>query len=284
MRCLLFFLIAQCFLVNTVVASTQGSYRSEQWEVANSDTIENGQRVVTIGLPQISVKAMVQDKSGLMWIGTENGLARFDGRHFEIFNTINAPNLPSNWVTQLYSDDNEKVWVLTADGVAIFDGNTFSPLTGNKNTYTSIAQTRNGDIWLAGNGLWHYHDGSLSKARFATDDVISVNAHGDNLWLLERTNQLVRVNLQAEQSGSQQCRFQLPDDIRIENTVVTASQVFSSLQTGYMRFNMQTIIANYVMLRITLLKIYSVYLMLIRTEYLRLILMADSFALLNLQK
>jgi diguanylate cyclase (GGDEF)-like protein len=226
MRCLLFFLIAQCFLVNTVVASTQGSYRSEQWEVANSDTIENGQRVVTIGLPQISVKAMVQDKSGLMWIGTENGLARFDGRHFEIFNTINAPNLPSNWVTQLYSDDNEKVWVLTADGVAIFDGNTFSPLTGNKNTYTSIAQTRNGDIWLAGNGLWHYHDGSLSKARFATDDVISVNAHGDNLWLLERTNQLVRVNLQAEQSGSQQCRFQLPDDIRIENTVVTASQVF----------------------------------------------------------
>ncbi|MBO9615676.1 MAG: hypothetical protein J7619_23470 [Dyadobacter sp.] len=42
------------------------------------------------GLPQNSIKAIVKDDAGFYWLATEDGLARFDGRHFHIFNSSNA--------------------------------------------------------------------------------------------------------------------------------------------------------------------------------------------------
>ncbi|HTE07358.1 MAG TPA: two-component regulator propeller domain-containing protein, partial [Flavitalea sp.] len=63
------------------------------------------------GLPQSQVRAMVEDKNGYLWIGTEGGgLARFDGREFKVYTTLDG--LLTNQVIGLRFDQHDNLWVL----------------------------------------------------------------------------------------------------------------------------------------------------------------------------
>ncbi|HSG51686.1 MAG TPA: two-component regulator propeller domain-containing protein, partial [Rheinheimera sp.] len=72
---------------------------------------------VEAGLPQISVTAIVQDTEGFLWVGTQNGLARFDGVTFRVFNTANTPEISSNLITELFLDDQERLWIGSVNGL-----------------------------------------------------------------------------------------------------------------------------------------------------------------------
>jgi ligand-binding sensor domain-containing protein len=56
------------------------------------------------GLPNNAVTALVQSHDGYLWIGTSNGLARFDGIRFSTFRTEETPGLGSNSILSLYED------------------------------------------------------------------------------------------------------------------------------------------------------------------------------------
>src|SRR5437868_15226592 len=54
------------------------------------------------GLPENSLRAMVQSPDGYLWLGTSSsGLARFDGVTFTVFDSLNTPTLPSDGVINL---------------------------------------------------------------------------------------------------------------------------------------------------------------------------------------
>src|ERR1043165_7845001 len=57
------------------------------------------------GLPQNSVKGIVPDKNGFLWLATENGLTRFDGNYFLNFNSDNVPGLKSSRMARIYPND-----------------------------------------------------------------------------------------------------------------------------------------------------------------------------------
>jgi ligand-binding sensor domain-containing protein/signal transduction histidine kinase len=65
------------------------------------------------GLPQSSVLAIVQTHDGYLWLGTLNGLARFDGHSFTCFNVNNTSNLPSDRIVFLFEDSRHTLWVGT---------------------------------------------------------------------------------------------------------------------------------------------------------------------------
>ena len=56
------------------------------------------------GLPQNHGTAIVQTPDGYLWFSTYNGLVRFDGVRFTIFNTANSPGLASSRITSLHAD------------------------------------------------------------------------------------------------------------------------------------------------------------------------------------
>jgi hypothetical protein len=62
------------------------------------------------GLAGSIVYCAVEDKDGFLWFGTENGVSRFDGTHFQNF-TI-ADGLPDNEVLRLFVDSRNRVWML----------------------------------------------------------------------------------------------------------------------------------------------------------------------------
>jgi signal transduction histidine kinase/ligand-binding sensor domain-containing protein len=68
------------------------------------------------GLPDSSVTSIAQTPDGYLWIGTYNGLARFDGMHFATFDPANTPALAHARVRTLAVDDQGALWINTFDG------------------------------------------------------------------------------------------------------------------------------------------------------------------------
>src|SRR6266404_278247 len=71
------------------------------------------------GLPQNSVIAMTQTRDGYLWVGTLNGLARFDGLRFTTFDESNTPKLNSSPIINLFEDRQGNLWIGT-DGGDVF--------------------------------------------------------------------------------------------------------------------------------------------------------------------
>src|SRR5688500_7870052 len=76
------------------------------------------------GLPQSHVNIMLEDKNGYLWIGTHGGgLARFDGREFKVYTTLDG--LLSNIISYLKLDQDENLWIVHPRGITKFDGINF---------------------------------------------------------------------------------------------------------------------------------------------------------------
>lgn len=70
------------------------------------------------GLSHNKVNCIVQDKRGFTWIGTDDGLNRYDGYRFQVFrhDPSNPSSISGNMITDLLEDKNGLLWIATADG------------------------------------------------------------------------------------------------------------------------------------------------------------------------
>lgn len=80
------------------------------------------------GLPQITVMALAQDADGYLWVGTQAGVARFDGVRFVSFQPQNRPELPGMLVQALLLDRNGRLWIGTYKGLAMYNDGVFAPV------------------------------------------------------------------------------------------------------------------------------------------------------------
>lgn len=113
------------------------------------------------GLPNNYVVDITQDGQGFIWIATESGLSRFDGRDFTAYTKNNSGIVSNALNTLLYDHDRNQLWIGTQrEGISIFDltSHTFTNLTTidglATNDVTHISQAENGGIWIT-----HYHVG-----------------------------------------------------------------------------------------------------------------------------
>ena len=68
------------------------------------------------GLPNSSVTAIAQTQDGYLWVGTYNGLARFDGERFVKYYPENTPALRHARIRRLVTDSTGTLWISTHDG------------------------------------------------------------------------------------------------------------------------------------------------------------------------
>ena len=97
---------------------------------------------------------------GYIWIGTENGLNRFDGNQFTLYQKNNPlySNFHANSINTICETTDKKLWLGTDNGVFIYNQvkDTFTPFvkqTSDKTSITSwithIIQDKAGNIWIA---------------------------------------------------------------------------------------------------------------------------------------
>ena len=132
------------------------------------------------GLPQNTVPAIVQSPDGYIWLGTELGLARFDGLQFTTFDKSNTPELRSNVVDALLATRSGDLWIGTVGGgvVRLRNGkfHTFTTKDGlSSDSVLSLMEDRAGNVWIGtdGGGL-NYFDNHRFKS-YTTRDGLAEN-------------------------------------------------------------------------------------------------------------
>jgi len=120
--------------------SSPNQYQATTWRVED-------------GLPQSTVTAIAQTADGYLWLGTQNGLVRFDGVKFRVFDENNTPAIKNSRIVQLLSEKDGTLWVGTEHGglVCLRDGQFTSyqaPGRGTTHNYTRVfCEDRQGTLW-----------------------------------------------------------------------------------------------------------------------------------------
>jgi signal transduction histidine kinase/ligand-binding sensor domain-containing protein len=109
------------------------------------------------GLPDSSVTSIVQTPDGYLWIGTYNGMARFDGVHFVTFDPVNTPQLGHARVRKMFVDANGALWIVANDGsvTRMQDGKFFPEqhnLRFSEGELTLVASSPKENVFLTGRG------------------------------------------------------------------------------------------------------------------------------------
>lgn len=106
------------------------------------------------GLSQSSVTALVQDENDAIWVGTQDGLNRFDGKEFEVFTADKTEGLESAYIKCALIDKEGNLWFGTNNGLTQYNSQTerFKTYFVNKGEVIQIedlALGEGGDLWVA---------------------------------------------------------------------------------------------------------------------------------------
>ncbi len=119
---------------------------------------------VTEGLPMNYINRMVQDDNGYIYFTSLDGIGRFDGYEFDVFNSENSPGLTSNRFLSIHKSQQNELWLITDIGTVSrkkeyhfssydaagghFDGNAIH-----------LSESDNGQIWISTTtGLFYFDE------------------------------------------------------------------------------------------------------------------------------
>ena len=121
------------------------------------------------GLPENSATAIVQTPDGYLWFGTFNGLVRFNGVQFTVFNPDNTPQLPDVGIVNLHLDKGGRLWVSTYRGLVVYADGQWRQLTRidvESGDYArTFAERANGDLLITtfSGKLFEFSNGQVAE-------------------------------------------------------------------------------------------------------------------------
>lgn len=153
------------------------------------------------GLSQNTVNAILQDRKGFMWLGTKDGLNRYDGLSFRKFkhDAANPRSIGNSFITSLYEDFNGNIWVGTDAGVYIYypEKEAFEEFdcqslekTRIERSVSMIAGDKQGRVWIAveAQGMFCYDTRQKLLRNYPLSEISSnikcfTFDSGGTLWL-----------------------------------------------------------------------------------------------------
>jgi ligand-binding sensor domain-containing protein len=116
------------------------------------------------GLPQDSVKTIAQTPDGYLWMGTSEGLVRFDGYTFITYTKLQG-FVPSNGILSLTTGHEGTLWIGTSEGLASYKDGKFRIYTAadgvTTKSITSVVEDADGSVWMVALGsLSRYANGT----------------------------------------------------------------------------------------------------------------------------
>jgi len=122
------------------------------------------------GLPGETVQAFAQTPDGFLWVGTSDGLFRFDGANFTLFSHENTPLMRENSVFCLLAGRDGHLWIGTDGGglLEMHDGSfkAYTPADGLTDGFIrALFEDRSGTLWVAtDSGLFQVKDSKVTRA------------------------------------------------------------------------------------------------------------------------
>lgn len=168
------------------------------------------------GLSHNSVWAVMQDKEGFMWFGTNDGLNRFDGKSFKVFkkNENDSLSIGNNFIHCLKEDSQGRFLVGTKNGLYQYNKTTetFSTISlkpSGEVSINDIYESPNGEIWVAchGQGIYLLNKDLSVKKHYESNDTTRlpnnfiwtiIQDYVGNIWLGTVGDGLVLFDTQQE--------------------------------------------------------------------------------------
>ncbi len=148
------------------------------------------------GLPQISIHAVIQTGDGYLWLGTQEGVVRFDGVRFEVYNKNRVEQIKNNWINVLFEDRQSVLWIGTRGGGVTCLHPREGKLTAitkeqglAHNKIWSIYEDHEGSVWIGTEGgLNRLKNGKIitytTKEGLSNDRVMAIHEdRNGNLWI-----------------------------------------------------------------------------------------------------
>jgi ligand-binding sensor domain-containing protein len=111
------------------------------------------------GLPQNSAGNILQTRDGYIWFATQEGLARFDGMEFRVFDRVNTKELPISWMARMKEDSAGALWMRPAGfapGMVRYQNGMFKKIDTSNGLPHNRAITweidRRGTMWIGTQG------------------------------------------------------------------------------------------------------------------------------------
>ncbi len=150
------------------------------------------------GLPHPVGMALAQDGDGYIWIGTQSGLARWDGYRVRSYhyNAADPASLPGDFIQALHVDVAGRLWVGTAAaGLALYDKSSdqFVRPTDEltRGLVSAIASDGKGNLWIGTpNGLKYYDPVNKSIRRYSHEDTPGLPDNQIRALLVDRAGTL----------------------------------------------------------------------------------------------
>jgi ligand-binding sensor domain-containing protein/signal transduction histidine kinase/CheY-like chemotaxis protein len=120
------------------------------------------------GLPQNSVYALAQTRDGYLWVATWEGLVRFDGLHFTVYDQRNTPELHDEYIEALAEDVAGTLWVGTARGLVAWREGRFQRVALKEGPgeveVDALTPATDGGMWVGTHdGLFHLREGRTRR-------------------------------------------------------------------------------------------------------------------------
>jgi len=104
------------------------------------------------GLPISLITTMTQTRDGYLWFGTQEGLIRFNGFSFKLFDPNNTPTLKGKFITQVFEDSSGRLWVATNKGLHLYLNGEFTVYTTEnglaKDFVIALYEDGKGCLWI----------------------------------------------------------------------------------------------------------------------------------------
>lgn len=154
------------------------------------------------GLPNNAILDIEQTSDGYLWLATFNGLTRFDGIEFMVYNRSITKEFITNHISALVVDENDKLWIGTNGGglLAYHQGvfTAYETKSVDGSIITALAKGENGSLWVGTrNGLVKFEDGDfqvINNPELSNLNVTSLFYDGERLWVGTSTKGLFAVD------------------------------------------------------------------------------------------
>ncbi len=174
MRRILLFAFAMLFALRLVAA--------EEWTPTRA--FRTFSKTTDRGLPQSSIVALAQDNDGLMWIGTLDGAATFDGRTITPMPQVAGAPV-RGMIPAIVARKSGGVAIASPAGVHLFDGKTWRVAASHKPP-NALAETTDGTIWMSDNEgvLWALRAHDAWESHREAGHALALAAASDgSLWI-----------------------------------------------------------------------------------------------------
>jgi len=192
---------------------------AQNWEVKEDFQLKFTHLTKKNGLSNNRILNIMQDRSGFIWIATENGLNRYDGYDFVIFKNspTDSSTISSNMITCITEDTEGNLWIGTVFGLNKYDRSSdrFIQFFANRNDKYSLKNNHiralladdNGILWIETMGgilhklntrnheMKYYYHSIVTQGYYHYHDIIKEN--DSTLWLGGRNMDVHRFHINS---------------------------------------------------------------------------------------